>query len=173
MTEIMIRVAKLEDAALISVLASATFYEAYFEQDESGNLAGYISEAFDVQKITAELRDSNITFLIISRAGKAAGYAKLVRNSTLECIGGKKPVELKRLYILERVYGKGFGARLLEHSLKLAANEGFDRLWLQVWEENPRARRFYAKYDFHVAGKVEMPYGDVIGVNLVLEKSLD
>lgn len=172
MPEITIREANLEDAALISVLASATFYEAYFDQDESGNLAGYISEAFGVQKIAGELRDPDITFLIISRSGKAAGYAKLIRNSTLECIGGEKPVELKRIYILERVYGKGYGARLLEHSLKLAADEGFDTLWLQVWEENPRARKFYAKYDFSVVGKVEMPYGDVIGINLVLEKNL-
>ncbi|MEJ7847813.1 MAG: GNAT family N-acetyltransferase [Pyrinomonadaceae bacterium] len=172
MPEITIREANSEDAALISVLASATFYEAYFEQDESGNLAGYISEAFDKRKIAAELSDPDVTFLIISRSGKAAGYAKLVRNSTLECIDGEKPVELKRIYILERVYGKGYGARLLEHSLKLAANKGFDTLWLQVWEENPRARRFYAKYSFRAVGKVAMPYGDVIGVNLVLEKKL-
>lgn len=172
MLEITIREANLEDAALISVLASTTFYEAYFEQDESGNLAGYISEAFDSQKIAAELRDPDITFLIISQSGKSAGYAKLVRNSTLGCIEGSKAVELKRIYILERVYGKGFGARLLEHCLALSANEGFDSLWLQVWEENPRAQRFYAKYDFRAVGKVEMPYGDVVGVNLVLEKLL-
>lgn len=172
MLELMIREANLGDATLISVLASVTFYEAYFEQDESGNLAGYISEAFEMRKIEAELRDPDITFLIISQFDKASGYAKLVRNSKLECIGGEKPVELRRIYILERVYGKGYGARLLEHSLKLAADQGFDTLWLQVWEENPRAQRFYAKYDFRGVGKVEMPYGDVIGVNLVLEKQL-
>lgn len=172
MSKITIRMAGPDDAALVSVLAATTFYEAYFEQDESGNLAGYISEAFDKDKIAAELTDAVNSFLLVYRSGRAAGYAKLVRHSTLDCITGTNPVELKRIYILERVYGKGLGQRLLEHSLALAKSEGFDSLWLQVWEENPRARRFYDKYGFAAVGKVQVPYGDVIGTNLVLEKPL-
>ena len=167
-----IRKANINDASLISVLASTTFYEAYFEQDESANLAGYISEAFNKKKIASELNDPDITFLIIFHSGKAVGYAKLGRNSTLECIGSANSIELKRIYILERVYGKKFGAALLEYCLTLAKDCGFETLWLQVWEENLRAQKFYAKYDFRIVGKVEIPYGDVIGVNLVLEKKL-
>ncbi len=172
MLDITVREANIDDAALISVLASTTFYEAYFEQDESSNLAGYISDAFGVQKIAAELLDPGITFLLAFRSRKAVGYAKLDRNSRLDCIEAANSIELKRIYILERVYGKGFGALLLEHCLNIAKNDGFETLWLQVWEENPRAQRFYGKYDFKCAGKVEMPYGEVTGINFVMEKAL-
>jgi len=160
------------DARLISVLATTTFYEAYCEQDESDNLAGYISQSFDVHKIESELADPSVIFLLIYRSNKAVGYAKLDKESTLDCIAGPAPIELKRIYILERVYGKGFGARLLEYCIDLAKNLGFETIWLQVWEENPRAQRFYQKYGFKQCGKIDIPYGEVTGTNLVLQKSL-
>ena len=170
---ITIRQANAGDAALISVLAAATFYEAYFDQDESANLAGYISQSFGLNKIQSELDDPTVVFVLIFVSKKAVGYAKLDRNSSLDCINDDNRIELKRLYIMERVYGKGIGSKLLEHCLALAKDGGFGTLWLQVWEENPRARRFYEKYGFKEVGRVKVPYGDVIGTNLVMEKSLD
>jgi ribosomal protein S18 acetylase RimI-like enzyme len=169
---ITIRKANISDAALISVLAAATFYEAYLEKDEAHNLAGYIAQSFEPQKIAAELADANTIYIIMFRSEKAVGYAKLGKASTLDFIKGTNVAELKRLYIMERVYGQGFGERLLNYCIDMAGQMGFDTLWLQVWEENPRARRFYAKFDFVQTGKIDVPYGNVIGTNLVLEKNL-
>ena len=46
--QFIIRQATVEDAGLISVLAGVTFYEAYFRQDGSANLAAYILDSFDI-----------------------------------------------------------------------------------------------------------------------------
>ncbi|MDQ3220808.1 MAG: GNAT family N-acetyltransferase [Acidobacteriota bacterium] len=170
--KITIREANASDAVLISILAATTFYEAYFEQDESTNLAGYISQSFGLNKIQSELADPAISFALIFLSEKAVGYAKLEKDSTLGCIKGHNTIELKRIYVLERVYGKGVGSKLLEYCLSLAKDRGFESLWLQVWEQNPRAQRFYEKYGFEEVGTVNVPYGDVMGTNLVLEKSL-
>ncbi|CAN5461495.1 spermidine/spermine N(1)-acetyltransferase [soil metagenome] len=167
-----IRTATKDDAVLISVLASATFYEAYFEQDESHNLSNYISGSFAVDCIRAEITDADSAFFLIFLAGKAVGYAKLIADSLTDCVQRSKAIELKRFYLVERVWQTGVGRALLEHCIDEAKSREFDVIWLGVWEENLRAQRFYAKCGFTQVGTVTFPYGDVDGTNLVLEKKL-
>lgn len=169
---IKIRQADIKDAKLISVLATVTFYEAYFENDEATELANYVSESFDFEKIRAEIANLDFTFFIIYRNGKAVGYAKLRRNSPIDCVTEENAVELQRIYILERVYGKGIGEILLNHCLKTAKENGFSTLWLGVWEENKRAQRFYEKHGFVRVGSLTFPYGDTVGINFVLKIEL-
>ncbi|MCD9185426.1 MAG: GNAT family N-acetyltransferase [Pyrinomonadaceae bacterium] len=167
-----IRQAVLDDAKLISVLATVTFYEAYFEQDEANDLANYVLDSFAAEKIRAEIANSDFTFFIVYRNEKAVGYAKLRRNSPLDCVTDENSIELQRIYILERVYGKGIGEILLAHCLKTAREEGFSTLWLGVWERNARAQRFYEKHGFVRVGSLTFPYGDTVGINFVLETAL-
>ena len=169
---ISIRPATIDDAVLISVLASTTFYEAYFEQDESANLAGYIHESFDIETVRAEIEDARSTFFLMFHRTKAVGYARLIDDSTTDTVAEGRVIELKRIYILERVWGTGIGDKLLVHCIETARNRGFVAIWLGVWEENLRAQRFYAKYGFDQVGTVTFPYGDVDGTNLVIEKLL-
>ena len=115
--DISIRQATEDDAVLISVLASTTFYEAYFTQDETQNLANYISESFEVDGIRAEISDPDSTFFLIFLDEKAVGYTKLISNSRLGCISHPKAIELKRIYLVERVWRTGIGKTLLEHCI--------------------------------------------------------
>ena len=167
-----IREARADDAQLISVLATATFYEAYFEQDESLNLANYIREAFDLDVIQTDLKNPDATFYIIYLDTKACGFAKLLKNSTADGVASKNTIELKRIYILERVLGKGVGGILLNHCLETSRQQGFETLWLGVWDENLKAQRFYDKHGFKPVGSISMPYGAVVGTNFVMEKKL-
>jgi len=167
-----IRNAGIDDAVLISVLASTTFYEAYSRQDESHNLAEYISESFAVPAVIDEIADPASTFLIAYVDGKAVGYARLIDYSTTDGVDIGRVIELKRIYILEHLWGTGVGELLLTQCITTASERGFDAIWLGVWEENPRARRFYDKFGFKQVGTLTFPYGDVVGINLVLQKNL-
>lgn len=167
-----IRQAESDDAKLVSALATVTFYEAYFENDEANDLANYVLDSFEVEKIRAEIADPDFTFFLIYRNEKAVGYAKLRRNSPIDCVTDKNAVELQRIYILERVYGKGIGEILLAHCLKTAKESGFSTLWLGVWEQNKRAQRFYEKHGFVRVGSLNFPYGDSVGINFVLKIEL-
>lgn len=173
MKEITIRNAGESDAALISVLASTTFYEAYFEQDESANLAGYICESFRLETLREELVDPEAKFFLIDMDGKAVGYAKLIAGSRIDSIKQESVIELKRFYILERVWKTGVSRTLLEYCIAGAKTDGFDAIWLGVWEENRRAQAFYAKFGFNQVGTIQFPYGDVVGTNLVLQLVLE
>ena len=172
MNDLIIRRANVEDAKLISVIGTVSFYEAYFEQDNAHDLANYIYESFELNKIRAEIADEDAAFFIIFTGGKAVGYAKLRENSKADCIESENSVELQRIYIIERVYGAGIGAALLEFCLETAKQKGFETLWLGVWEENKRAQKFYAKHGFTRVGELDFPYGETVGRNFVLEKIL-
>jgi diamine N-acetyltransferase len=166
---ISIKQAETVDAKLISVLGSVSFYEAYFEQDTAHDLANYIHESFELNKIRAEIEDKNAAFFIIYLDQKAVGYAKLREGSKADCIKSKNSIELQRIYTIERVYGKGIGEILLKHCLEIAKQRGFETLWLGVWEENIRAQKFYAKHGFKRVGEITFPYGETVGKNFVLE----
>jgi len=171
--ELSIRKANDADAVLISVLASTTFYEAYFEQDESRNLARYIHESFDVGTVLAELADPNTTFHIIFVNGMAAGYARMIAESIGDGVTGERVVEVRRFYIVERYWRGGVGTHLLEHCINEAKRQSFEVIWLAAWEQNARAQAFYAKFGFRHVGMQTFPYGDVVGINKVLELPLN
>ena len=169
---IYIKQADLTDARLIAVLATTTFYEAYFEQDDSHDLAAYIGESFDFNRIGTELADPDSSFFIVFLDEKAVGYAKLVAGSRDLSITTLKTIELKRIYVLERVWRKGVGEKLLKHCMEAARLAGNESLWLGVWEQNDRGRGFYEKQGFVKVGTLEFPYGDSVGINHVMEKML-
>lgn len=170
--EMEIRRAEAGDARLLAALGTVTFYEAYFEQDTPEDMANYLAEAFSEVTMTKELADPASTFFIALREGHAVGYAKLLRGEAADGVGGERPVELKRIYLVERVWGTGAGTQLLEHCMAAARAAEHDRIWLGVWEENARAIGFYRKHGFERVGTIEFPYGDSVGVNQVLERRL-
>jgi diamine N-acetyltransferase len=164
-----IRRAFLADSRLISALGIVTFYEAYFEQDESKDLADYLYESFSVPQIESEIQDPNTCFYVVYSDGKAVGYAKLISGSTTDGVSGLNPVELKRIYLVERVWGSGIGEALLANCIEHAKAGRHDTLWLGVWQENMRGQRFYAKHGFVKVGTLTFPYGETVGINDVME----
>jgi diamine N-acetyltransferase len=170
---ITIRRAAPADAGLVSVLGGVTFYEAYFEQDSPPGLAEYILESFEVNKIRAEIENPRATFFIVYLDGHAVGYAKMRTDSQVDCVPEADAIEIQRIYLVERTFGKGIGAVLLNHCLDFAREQGFSTVWLGVWEENVRAQRFYAKFGFERVGTITFPYGAEVGVNHVLKRAVD
>ena len=170
--KIEIRRAHSADAKLVSLLGAVTFYEAYFEQDAPDSLADYIHESFELSKIRAEIESPDAEFFIVFLDRRAVGYAKLRTGSQGDGVKSANSIELQRIYVVERVFGKGVGERLLRHCLETAKARGFETLWLGVWEENRRARRFYEKQGFRRVGTLFFPYGDTVGTNHVMEIEL-
>lgn len=172
-SEITIRPADAGDARLISALATVTFFEAYFEQDEPPDLANYLAESFSADIIAKELADPETFFFLIHRGRPAVGYAKMRVKEPHSSVTSRNAIELQRIYAVERVWGTGVGEKLLGHCVDFARQKRKDVVWLGVWEENPRAIRFYEKHGFTRVGTLEFPYGDSVGVNAVMQLRLN
>ena len=167
-----IRKAGISDLKIICALGVTTFYEAYFEFDDSKDLANYVLEHFSVGQIKKELKDKNSTFFIAEIETSAVGYAKLRENAPAECLRSENTIEIQRVYILEKMKGKLVGDALMQKCFDEAKKKNYESVWLGVWKENRSAQKFYQKYGFEKVGELQFPYGDVIGTNYVLKLNL-
>jgi ribosomal protein S18 acetylase RimI-like enzyme len=57
-------------------------------------------------------------------------------------------MEIERIYAIKEYVGKGPGAELMKACINEAGKRGCERIWLGVWEKNPRAIAFYKKWGF-------------------------
>jgi GNAT superfamily N-acetyltransferase len=67
--------------------------------------------------------------------------------------------ELYALYVAPAWWSTGTGRALMKRVLSEVRGEGYPRMTLWVLEENARARRFYERSGFRVAGEKHVLYG--------------
>ena len=56
--------------------------------------------------------------------------------------------------------GRGIGRFMIEKTIEIAKNSGFNYVWLGVWAENAIAISFYQKMGFTVFGEHIFMMGD-------------
>ena len=154
-----IRSALPADAAALAALGERTFREAFTDANDAHDMDAYVALAFGLPQQSAELGDSRVSCLLAESAepsGRhAIGYALLreVADETPPCVAGERPIELARLYVDRAWHGRGVGEALMSAAVDAARARGARTLWLGVWEHNPRARAFYARWGFREVGE--------------------
>ena len=164
-----VRMAVPGDASRLAELARETFIAAFSDYNTPANMSAYVDTAFNEGQILEELSDSASTFLWAEQTGIPAGYAKLHRGSHSEAIAGPRPVELERIYAKSSLIGEGVGKTLLHTAIKIAQAEGFQTLWLGVWEFNTRATEFYHRQGFVDVGNKEFMLGSERQTDLIMQ----
>jgi GNAT superfamily N-acetyltransferase len=145
------------DASSLSALGRATFIETfghlYKPEDLAAFLANHSEEAWQEQ-----LAASEIAVRIGEEAGQPVAYAKVGPVSLPVAI--KRPaIELRQLYVLKPWQGQGVATPLMAWVLAEARRRGAQDIYLSVWTENYRARRFYERYGFSYVA----PYAFMVG----------
>lgn len=173
MTEnVHIRKADPSDAVLIATLSSETFFETFAEQNTKEDMDKYLSEKFDLPVIVSELEDKHAVFFIAYYNNEAAGYTKLRDNKLPKGLQANKALEIERIYVYKKFHGKKIGAELMEHNIAYAVKNGFDAIWLGVWEYNPQAIRFYEKFGFKKFGEHIFRLGNDDQTDHLMKKEL-
>jgi GNAT superfamily N-acetyltransferase len=156
-----IRQAVIADAEELAALAVRTYCDTFAAVNTAENMTAYLSAAFSIKQITKELQDPRSIFLIAEEDGRSAGYARLLRDGNIpECVGTGRAIELVRLYVEQRLLGAGVGAALMQACLDRAKADGFQTMFLGVWEHNTRAQAFYRKWGFKRVGEHIFQMGD-------------
>jgi GNAT superfamily N-acetyltransferase len=140
------RMAGPGDAALLADLGRRSFIETFGHLYDPSNLALFL-ENHKQEKWRSELADPAFAVRVVEADGEAAGYAKLGPLSfPLEPQGN--PLELRQFYVLKPWHGTSVARELMEWVLEEARKRGADELYLSVFIDNHRARRFYERYGF-------------------------
>ena len=168
-----IRRATLSDAPLIASLGADTFVTSFGAQNTPENLAKHLATAFGVEIQTRELADAAITYLIAEQNGRTAGYAQVREGEAPSCVTGARPVEVRRFYVLPDFHGTGMAQALMNACAREARQRSGRTLWLGVWDQNPRAIRFYTKWGFEDVGGQTFMLGDDPQQDRVLARSLE
>jgi ribosomal protein S18 acetylase RimI-like enzyme len=164
--------ARPDEAPQITALGRATFTETFAADNTPEDLALFLDEAYTPGRQAAELVDPAMSTWIATVDGEAAGFAQLRRGVPEPCVQGPRPVELQRIYVLARFHGQGLAQALLQACLEQAARDGFETLWLGVWERNDRGLAFYRKMGFRPVGTHVFVVGTDPQTDCILERPI-
>ncbi len=152
MSEVTIRRGTASDAELLAELGARTFTEAFGADNRPEDLESHLAATYGAAQQGAELADPRSTILIAEIERTAVGYAMLYVREPPGGIAGDEPIELARLYVIREQLGRGAGEALMRACLDEARGAGHRTIWLGVWERNPRAIRFYRRWEFREVG---------------------
>jgi GNAT superfamily N-acetyltransferase len=164
------RAAGPDDAPAIDAIFRESFTETfghlYAPEDLSAFLAGFTLAAW-----RAELSDPAFAFRIAEEDGEAAGYVKLGPTS-LPHVAPGPAIELRQFYLLGPWQGRGVASALMDWVLPEALRRGAEDIYLSVYIDNHRARRFYERYGFTYLGPYAFMVGNHADQDQVLRLSL-
>lgn len=160
MANIVIKKVKIEDIDQLQRISRQTFFETFSSGNTEKNMKAYLENALSTNKLRGELseKDSEFYFAIIDKS--VVGYLKVNFGQSQTEMKEENALEIERIYVLKDLHGKKIGQLLYEKAIDIAKQKNVDYVWLGVWEENPRAIRFYQKNGFKEFDKHVFKLGD-------------
>ncbi|WP_312190331.1 GNAT family N-acetyltransferase, partial [Sphingobacterium sp.] len=172
MENIEIKKVTVNDLEQLQKIGKQTFSETFSSSNTEENMAKYLDEGFSTEKLTAELSDRSSEFYFALLNEQVIGYLKLNFGQSQTELQDNKALEIERIYVLQAYHGKKVGQLLYDRSMQVAQRENVHYVWLGVWEENPRAIRFYQKNGFVEFDKHIFKLGDDEQTDIMMKKIL-
>jgi ribosomal protein S18 acetylase RimI-like enzyme len=132
-----------------------------------------MKEQFSTRLLMEEVGAPGSTFLLAHCMDEAVGYVRLRENNNPSELGGLQTLEIARIYVMQKMIGKGIGKKLMEESINVARNKGKHYVWLGVWEKNYSAIDFYRAWGFKKFGSHPFLVGDDLQTDWLMIKKID
>lgn len=146
------------DGAVLGGIARATFIDTFGALYSLANLEGFLAAGSDAA-YAAELADPAIAVRFAEAGGSPIGFCKIGPLKLPAPDAAAGAIELRQLYVYKPWQGVGVAAVLTDWALAQARARAAPELWLSVFTDNPRARKFYARYGFEEVA----PYAFMVG----------
>lgn len=158
------------DAALMSRIGKATFVETFAHLYSPENLAAFLANHSE-ENWRRELSDPDYAVRIVEDDEEPAGFCKVAPPS-LPFPVTAPTLELRQLYVLKPWHGTGIARVLMDWVIGRARADGAEQIFLSVFVDNHRARRFYARYGFEEVGTYDFMVGSHADLDLILRLKL-
>ena len=140
------------DAARLSLVAGATFLEAFAGVLDGDDIVVHVREQSGPPAFLRYLASGAVATLAEAVEGDAPLGYSLLTEPDLPVEPRDGDIELKRIYALFPTHGSGLGPALMARAMADARGAGRRRMLLGVYGGNARAQRFYVKQGFQVVG---------------------
>lgn len=158
------------DAGAIDRVFRASFCDTFAHLYRPEDLAAFLGQ-FTPDAWRTELEDPACAFLVAEAEGAIVGYVKLgPLKLDLEPAGPGRL--LSQLYVLPSQSGRGVGGALIDRALDQCRRDGIAELYLTVFVDNQRARRFYERYGFEAVGRYDFMVGSQADEDVIMRKLL-
>jgi len=148
-----LRRAGTDDAQALSALATRTFVDTFGHLYPHSDLESFLAETYCAEAQRALLSNLDLAIWLLEQNGAPVGYALAGPCTLPHADVAAGDGELKRLYVIKALQGRGLGVHLMQAAMDWLLQEGPRTLWLGVWSDNHGAQRFYARYGFVKAGE--------------------
>ena len=156
---LIIRTAELRDAKELAVLAESTFRETFAAMNTPENMDVHCQASYSEALQAKEISSTSMHTFVSEMDAHLIGFAQLRWGPAPESVSAKNPGEIQRLYVSSAWHGQGVAHDLMSVCLEEFKKRGSDKIWLGVWEHNPRAISFYKKFGFVAVGEHVFPLG--------------
>jgi GNAT superfamily N-acetyltransferase len=171
MTKVVHRDATPADAALMADIGRRTFVETFGHLYTPENLAAFLVNHSE-GGWRGELEDPAYSVRIVEADGEAVAYAK-VGPPSLPFEPRGPSIELRQIYVVGPWQGQGISHALMRWAIEEAKRRGAGDLYLSVFVDNHRARRFYERYGFTFVGTYAFMVGDHADEDHVMRLDLE
>jgi diamine N-acetyltransferase len=159
-----------KDAAALDRIFNTTFCETFGHLYRSEDLNAFLS-GFGLSDWQAQLGDPAYAFRIAEEDSEPVGYVKL-GPLKLPVETDRPAILLDQLYVLKAHHGAGIAHALMDWALDQAVRRGAEEMYLTVYIDNHRARRFYDRYGFEVVGSYAFMVGSHADEDVIMRKVL-
>ena len=164
------RDATAADAATLDRIFDSSFCDTFAHLYRREDLDAFLS-SFGVADWEAQLGNRAYAFRLAEVGAAAVGYVKL-GPMKLPIEAPRPAILLDQIYILTGYHGIGIAHGLMDWAIEEARRRGAEELYLTVYIENHRARRFYDRYGFEDVGRYEFKVGNHVDEDVIMRKSL-
>lgn len=148
MENVTIREIGIKEVDQLQKIGKRTFIETFASENTEENMSKYLRNGFSLTKLKRELTKKESQFYFAEIRNEIIGYLKINTGQTQTELKDNDSLEIERIYVLKEFHGKGVGQIIINKVLEIAKLKRVKYVWLGVWEENPRAIRFYEKNGF-------------------------
>jgi diamine N-acetyltransferase len=158
------------DLPAIDRVFRTSFCETFAHLYRPEDLADFLGK-FTPQAWGEEFDDPRYRFRLAEADGEVVGYVKL-GPSALPIETSRAAIELRQIYVLKDHHGSGLARALTEWGIAEARERGFEELYLTVYTDNHRARRFYDRHGFEIVGHYDFMVGSQADEDIIMRKML-
>ncbi|MDG1227030.1 MAG: GNAT family N-acetyltransferase [Polaribacter sp.] len=118
----------------------------------------YVNTQYSEENILRELSEEKSEYYYVVFNDEIIGNFRIIWDEKLEGLSEGKQVKLHRIYLHQKIQGKGIGKNIVSWLENKAKEKGYKIIWLDAMNEQPQALSFYKNLGFKYHSYIFLEY---------------
>lgn len=171
-SDVAIRQARRSDVPDLSALAIRVYVDTVGHTFRPSDLTAYLEDNLSAARFNRAIDEDTILLAFVD--DRLVGFIQF--GDVKLPVEPRSPSdrEIHRLYIDQAVQSRGVGSQLMDAALEDVRQRGAENVYLDVWEHNDGAMRFYERYGFEIVGshRIDVESGAETDRDLIMVRRL-